>query len=78
MPPNNKIKKVIIYRDVYICGFSFYFGFRSEWKIGKTAIGQTVKETIDISDNEVIVGFKAKSSPECPAAYTEWQFITAR
>ena len=31
---------------------------------------QTV--TVNIADNEVIVGFKAKSYPDCPAAYVEW------
>ena len=35
-------------------------------------------ETIFIRHDEVIVGFKAKSKPESPAVYTEWQFITAR
>jgi hypothetical protein len=35
-------------------------------------------EIVDIADNELIVGFKAKSKPESPAVYTEWQFITAR
>ena len=34
--------------------------------------------TVNIADNEVIVGFKAKSHPSCPAIYVEWQFITAQ
>ena len=34
--------------------------------------------TVDIADNEVIVGFKAKSAPISPAVYVEWQFITAQ
>ncbi len=37
---------------------------------------QTV--TVNIADNEVIVGFKAKSFPNYPANYVEWQFITAQ
>ena len=37
-------------------------------------IGGYNKETVtvDIADNEVIVGFKSKSDPECPAWYTEF------
>ena len=30
------------------------------------------------SHDEVVVGFKAKSRPDCPAVYTERTFITAR
>ena len=40
--------------------------------------GRIETETVDIADNEVIVGFKAKSYHDCPAAYVEWQFITAQ
>ncbi len=57
----------------------------SEWDIGCLVYGliddddETKKtETVDIADNEVIVGFKSKSDPDCPAYYVEWQFITAR
>ncbi len=47
----------------------------STWGIGRVA---SYNETVEIADNEVIVGFKAKSDPKCPAWYVEWQFITAR
>ncbi len=47
----------------------------SNWDIGQLE-GQTV--TVDIAENEVIVGFKSKSHNLFSAIYTEWQFITAR
>jgi hypothetical protein len=75
LPQNKKITAVTIcYSDYYIYGFRFHLSDGSEWDIGYVE-GDTV--TVNIADNEVIVGFKAKSSPYCPARYVEWQFITA-
>ena len=40
-----------------------------------TVLGVTMRI---FSHDEVVVGFKAKSRPDCPAVYTERTFITAR
>ncbi len=78
LPENKKITKVTIYYDYIIYGFRFHLSDGSDWGIGCVAnyISNTV--TVDIADNEVIVGFKAKSDSDCPARYVEWQFITAK
>ncbi len=76
LPPNNKITKVAIYYYGCIDGFRFHLSDGSDWDIGYI-VGDDYMQTIDISDNQVIVGFKAKSHPDCPAYYTELQFITA-
>ncbi len=76
LPQNNKITAVTIYYDWVISGFRFHLSDGSNWCIG--CVGTPYTVTVNISDNEVIVGFKAKSDPECPAAYVEWQFITAQ
>ena len=77
LPHNNKITKVTIYYDYYIRSFRFHLSDGSNWDIGRIADWlQTV--TVDIADNEVIVGFKSKSHPNYPAVYVEWQFITAK
>ncbi len=75
LPHSNKITAVTIYHGYIILGFRFHLSDGSNWDIGMIAAHY---ETVDISDNEVIVGFKAKSDPDCPALYVEWQFITAR
>ncbi len=76
LPQNNKITAVTIYYDQFtIYGFRFHLSDGSNWDIGELAAHY---ETVDISDNEVIVGFKSKSDPRCPAWYVEWQFITAQ
>ncbi len=76
LPQNNKITEVTIYyHDYWITGFRFHLSDGSNWDIGFIA---GYDETVNIADNEVIVGFKAKSHPDCPAEYTEFQFITAR
>ena len=75
LPQNNMITKVTIYYDNCILGFRFHLSDGSKWEIGRAVYYKT--ETVDIADNEVIVGFKAKSDPQCPAQYVEWQFITA-
>ncbi len=75
LPHSNKITAVTIYYDWVISGFRFHLSDGSNWDIGNVAARSV---TVDIADNEVIVGFKAKSHPACPAWYVEWQFITAR
>ncbi len=77
LPQNNRITKVTIYYDGCISGFRFHLSHGSNWCIG-CQVGYGKNETVEIADNEVIVGFKAKSHPDCPAEYVEWQFITAR
>ena len=77
LPQNNKITAVTIYYKAWITGFRFHLSDGSYWCIGEIDYGDYDTETVDIADNEVIVGFKAKSHPICPACYVEWQFITA-
>ncbi len=69
LPQNNKITAVTIYYDGIIYGFRFHLSDGSNWDIGRL---DWDCQTVDIADNEVIVGFKAKSHPTCPAAYVEW------
>ncbi len=78
LPENKKITAVtIVYNYHCILGFRFHLSDGSNWDIGD--VRDYVRgETVDIADNELIVGFKAKSLPNCPALYVEWQFITAR
>ncbi len=76
LPQNKRITKVTIYYKEVIAGFRFHLSDGSNWDIGDFAAPYTV--TVNISDNEVIVGFKAKSHPISPAKYVEWQFITAQ
>ncbi len=77
LPLNNKITKITIYYNQIIDGFRFHLSDGSNWDIGCVGrLGETV--TVDIADNEVIVGFKSKSHPASPAKYVEWQFITAQ
>ncbi len=78
LPPNNRITAVTINYHGCINGFRFHLSDGSCWDIGSVVYGYDQTETVDIADNEVIVGFKAKSHRDCPAAYVEWQFITAR
>ncbi len=76
LPQNNRITEVTICYNKIITGFRFHLSDGSSWDIGVVR-GYCETQTVDIADNEVIVGFKAKSTPECPAQYVEWQFITA-
>ncbi len=76
LPQNKKITAVTICYSNIIFGFRFHLSDGSDWDIGWIGQWQTV--TVNIADNEVIVGFKAKSLPDCPAIYVEWQFITAQ
>ncbi len=83
LPQNKKITKVTIYYTSFIIGFRFHLSDGSEWCIGDIDElgvfgGQGLETvTVNIADNEAIVGFKSKSHPRCPANYVEWQFITA-
>ena len=77
IPQNNKITKVTIHYYDLISGFRFHLSDGSNWDIGRLHDDYDT-ETVEIADNEVIVGFKSKSDPICPAYYVEWQFITAR
>ena len=77
LPNSNRITAVTIYYFDFIRGFRFHLSDGSEWDIGVVS-GLAKTETVNIADNEVIVGFKAKSHPNCPAVYVEWQFITAQ
>ncbi len=76
LPQNKRITAVTILYGNTILGFRFHLSDGSTWCIGR--INGSYKQTVDIADNEVIVGFKAKSLPNCPALYVKWQFITAR
>ncbi len=76
LPQNKKITAVTIHYYDCINGFRFHLSDGSYWDIGWIGDHSTV--TVDIADNEVIVGFKAKSDPYYPAVYVEWQFITAQ
>ncbi len=73
LPQEKRITAVTIYYDEIINGFCFQFSDGSNWCIGDVGgYYKPVTVTIDIADNEVIVGFKSKSDPECPAWYTEF------
>ncbi len=62
LPQNKRITAVTIYYNYSIFGFRFHLSDGSDWGIGRVDYGgQTV--TVNIADNEVIVGFKAKSAP---------------
>ena len=78
LPQNKRITAVTIYYGNYITGFSFHLSDGSNWDIGCQFVFGLETEIVNIADNEVIVGFKAKSYPNCPAMYVEWQFITAQ
>ncbi len=77
LPKNKRITKVTINHFGCIRGFRFHLSDGSNWDIGYVELDLR-GVTVDIPDNEVIVGFKAKSTPACQAYYVEWQFITAR
>ncbi len=78
LPENKRITAVTVYYRGFICGFRFHLSDGSNWYIGEFGYRMNDYETVEIADNEVIVGFKAKSHPDCPAHYVEWQFITAQ
>ncbi len=78
LPQNKRITKVTIYYNQIIFGFRFHLSDGSDWDIGTVRYSDYDTQTVDIADNEVIVGFKATSHPRGPAYYVEWQFITAQ
>ena len=72
LPLNEKVTKVTIYYYYKILGFRFWLSAGSIWDIGRVGSGYMKTQTIDIDENEVIVGFKAKSDSNILAEYTEW------
>ena len=66
LPQNKRITKVIIYYIYHIRGFRFHLSDGSNWDIGIVDYDEKTV-TVNIANNEVIVGFKSKSSPVCPA-----------
>ena len=78
LPQNKRITAVTINYHGCINGFTFHLSDGSNWDIGWIGWGGNETVTIDIAENEVIVGFKSKSHSDCPAIYTEIQFLTMR
>ena len=76
LPQNKKITAVTINYGEVIIGFRFHLSDGSNWDIGY--VDRYNVTVVDIAEHERIVGFKAKSLPNYPAQYTEFQFITAR
>ena len=70
----------IYYLDGYnIVGFKFYNKHNSLlWEIGFTTRSDLKVETVELEDNEVIIGVKAKLHPECQSAYSDLQFLIGR
>ncbi len=77
LPKNKRITAVTIYYLGIICGFRFHLSDGSDWCIGCVYVYDQTG-TVYIAENEVIVGFKSKSDPDCPTCYTEFQFLTMR
>ena len=70
----NKIRSVTIHYWGTIIGFSFFDKDGALlWKIGGTA-SVLKKETVEIAENERIIGVKAKLDPKWQSCYTDWQF----
>ncbi len=82
LPPNNRITAVTINYTSVIIGFRFHLSDGSKWDIGYVDYDEDYddldSETVDIADNEVIVGFNSKSHPRYIAIYAEIQFLTMR
>ena len=79
IPLPKEIRRVEIHHTDYcIKGFSF---FDKDWlpiyKIGLTIPGWDV-ETVLLSEDEVIVGVKAKLHPDWQSVYTDFQFEIGR
>ncbi len=66
LPQNNKIIAVTIYYSYCIDGFRFHLSDGSSWDIGGVGVRDWL-QTVNIANNEVIVGFKSKSIPVCLA-----------
>ncbi len=70
----NKIRSVTIHYEYYIMGFSFFDKDGALlWKHGKTW-SHYESETVEISENERIIGVKAKLDPRYQSIYTDFQF----
>ncbi len=68
-----KIRRVTIHNTYYIWGFSFFDKDRKLlWKHGYTKSDD--EETVEIAENERIIGVKAKLQAGCQSWYTDWQF----
>ena len=76
LPQNKEITAVAIYYRGFVFGFRFFLSDGSWWDIGRVDDYETT-EIVEITEKEVIVGFKAKSHPDCQTWYVEFQFITA-
>ena len=71
-----KIKTVQIYYNSN-CIFGFKFFAKDStllWKIGYTTASSCDVETVELEDNEVIIGVVAKLHPDKQSAYTDFQF----
>ncbi len=68
----NKSRSVTIHYSVIIRGFSFFDKDGALlWKIGLTESWRNV-ETVQLEENEVIVGVVAKLYPGYQSAYTDF------
>ena len=71
----NKIRSVTVHYCYYILGFSFFDKDGALlWEIGYTDDPELPKETVEIAENERIIGVKAKLYPDWQSIYTDWQF----
>ena len=59
LPENKKITKVTTYYEEVIMGFKFEFENGTYWDVG--FVDHYDRETIQLGEKEVIVGFCAKS-----------------
>ncbi len=76
---HNKIRSVTIHYEYYIEGSIWGFSFFDKdgallWKIGNTTDYLSMKETVEIAENERIIGVKAKLYLGWQSLYTDWQF----
>ena len=70
----HKIRSVTIPNDNAIFGFSFFDKDGALlWEIGWTN-PDFKKETVEIAENERIIGVKVKLWRKCQSIYTDWQF----
>ena len=74
------IRSVHIYYHGYgICGFKFYNKHNSLlWEIGDTTFSELIVETVELEDNEVIIGVKAKLRSGYQSLYSDFQFLIGR
>ena len=73
------IRSVHIYHGSGICGFKFKNKHNSLlWEIGYTTWSGLNVETVELEDNEVIIGVKAKLCVGYQSVYTDLQFLIGR